>query len=170
MSVIALILSAVNATLSSKGADYFRRPRGSFIPSLREAGDEGVATSGFLLTQKWVEVTEEVRGMGAAFGQCRYFRAEIGVPAHEAACLVSELTPEELAEVRLRPGHHGGVELVAETLPLRSTNVVHLIVGHKDGPSLPVYDDDAEGAVVYTWYPGRITPSVKVSDATVKLG
>lgn len=169
--IIAALANAVNSPKQGKG--YFARPRGSHITWLRSQGpDEGGAAvqmlRGLALDGVFEDVTESARAMGTAFGACRYFRAPItGTGGKEACALLSELTPDELAAVRVKPGHHGGPELVAESLPLRDTDILHVIVGNSANPhEAPT----PETATVFTWYPGRLTASVKLSDATVKLG
>lgn len=170
-----IILAAIANALSSptQGPGYFSRPKGSYIPWLRALGEgEGAAAAamlrGLAADLLFVEVTEEARAMGVSFGACRYFRSEItGGGGKEACALLSELSADELASVRVKPGHHGGVELVAESLPLRETDILHIIVGDGNNPhEAPTL----ETATVFTWYPGRLTPSVKLGDATVKIG
>lgn len=169
--IIAALANAVNSP--KQGKAYFARPRGSYITWLRSQGpDEGAAAvqmlRGLALDGVFVDVTDEARAMGVSFGACRYFRSPItGEGGREACALLSELTPDELAQVRVKPGHHGGPELVAETLPLRDTDILHIIVGNAGNPHEP---PTPETATIFTWYPGRLTPSVKLSDATVKLG
>jgi hypothetical protein len=116
----------------------------------------------------FVEVTEEAHSNGISFGKCRYFRAPItGAGGKEACALLNELTEEELKSVRVKIGHHKELELVAENIPVRDTNVLHIIVGNGKDPGLEV---SPENATVYTWYPGRLATRAGLSRTVVKLG
>lgn len=157
------------------GAKHFRRTTGSRILWLAEDGGAGAAGMlSELIRDKLAEdVTEEARAIGVAFGECRYFRVPLSAGAVEAVALLSELSDEELASVKLAPAAHKAkdgsrrVEFVAASLPTRPTSIAHIIVGHAtDAFTAP----DEKTAVVYTWYPGRLTANVALDAATVKLG
>jgi len=162
-----LVLRAIDNTLASpkQGAAYFRRPAGSFISHLAAlpADEEGPRAAGVLRELardgQYVEVTEDVRKSGASFGACRYFRVD-GVAGVEAACLLSDLSEDELDLVRARKGHHQP-ELVAPGVPARAVNFLHVCVGSPN----PGDEPTAETAVVYFWAPGRVLPQA----LTVKL-
>lgn len=167
-AVSSFVLDAIGNTLTNPacGVAFFRRPAGSHVPWLRAFGrDEGAHTVGVLreLARDGVfeDVTNEIRKTGASCGACRYFRAPLkgGV---EAACLLTDLTEDELALVRARKGHHQP-ELVAPGVPVREVDVIHLCVGDPEGPGS---EPDHRTAVVYFWAPGRVLPPA----LTVKLG
>lgn len=71
----AIISNAIVRTLDVKGASYFARPAGSSVDGLDVS--DGNAVADFLLAHNWEEVTEEAGNIGARFGACRYFRANI---------------------------------------------------------------------------------------------
>lgn len=173
MDANAIVKTAIRNTLASpkQGAAYFARPRGSYIAALRGLGDkghEGAVAAALLASHTFVEVTDEARLSGVSFHACRYFRADLipGGEAFEACALLSELSEAELEHVRVRAGHHGALELVADSLPMRPTNVLHIVIGTAADPS----QEPGEDAVVFTWYPGRLTATVNIAAATVKLG
>jgi hypothetical protein len=141
--------STISQTLSVLGENHFNRPAGSFLTI--EAGARiGGANAALLLgSLDYQDVTEEAKALGVAFGTCRYYRAEIpsALQGFEACSLLSELTDDQLARVRCVRGHHGTVEhQIAGEAPV-PTAVLHVIVGEHEG-----------NTVVYTWYPGRLTP------------
>lgn len=164
-----LILKAIDNTITAEGADYFKRPSGSYVPWLRADADEGSRAAGVLreLARDGVyeDVTEEVRRGGNAFGCCRYYKAPIegGV---EAACLLSDLDDAQLALVRVGKGQHG-IELQAPSLEARPTDHFHLCVGSAVGPFA---EPDETTAQVYFWAPGRVLPRFDGKATTVKLG
>jgi hypothetical protein len=84
----------------------------------------------------------------------KYYQAAVppGYTAYEAVAQLSDLTEDELKETWIRKGPHG-LELVLPGKP-REVNTMIAIV-------------DNDGLV--TWYPGRLTPSVDLASATVKL-
>jgi hypothetical protein len=169
-----LILAALRNALNSpaQGPDYFKRPRGSYVPAFRKAG-EGEGKMAFLCLQgdaergAFEEVTEEARKLGCAFGRCRYFRCTLKLEAFEAVTLLSELFDDELDLIRVKRGSHGNFELCAESLPLRPTNVAHIVIGDGNNPHA---EPTETTATVFTWYPGRLTPNTDLKSATVKLG
>ena len=115
----------------------------------------------------WTEVTAEARDIGAAWGQCRYFRAQVPAnhEAFEGVRLAKELTDAERAGVKLVDGGSHGFYFQG---PVRytKTEVVHLIVGNADTPGAapgPVT------GVVFTWYPGALArPSALTADAVLE--
>ena len=152
-----LVISAITAAATSIGTDHFKRDSGSHIPNISEDGGTAI---GFLLEQEWVEVTDEARDMGVAFGNCQYFRAPVpaGITAYEGIALAGDLDEEELKTVRVRKGAHGALEMVADGIEPKLTDVLHIVVG-----------DHEEKRVVYTWYPGRLTPPADLEGRPVKL-
>ena len=164
----SFVLDAIGNTLStpSMGTEYFRRPAGSYVPWFRSEGQmEGARTAGVLRELArdavFTDVTADVQKAGASFGACRYFRAPLK-GGMEAACLLSDLTEDQLALVRARKGHHQP-ELVAPGVPVREVDFVHVCVGAPEGPGS---EPDERTAVVYFWAPGRVLPP----GLTVKLG
>ena len=159
----------VLAAISNTSADYFKRPQGSFVPWLKGQEDEGTRAAGLLKElardQVLVEVTDEVASAGASFGKCRYYQYTASTAVYmEAASLVKDLSDEELAQVRLVRGHHG-FELQAP-LACKPTNLLTICIGHPEDPG---DEPTAETAVVFCWYPGKVTPAVGLGLATVKL-
>ena len=154
-------------TLAAKGAGHFARPAGSNLTGIDTGNGEAVYAFLLGLTAKFEEVTDAAKASGAAWGGCRYFRATLpeGVLGLERIALLSELDDADLARVRVVKGHHGGLELQLPGGIARETDLVHMIVGDPtDGRWPPGHD-----AVVYTWYPGRLTPPVVIGGATVKF-
>lgn len=165
MSANQTVKNAIIDTIKNpeQGAKYFARPAGSYIKWLKEdfasdAEQEGSAASKLLLEFDWTEVTEYAFEIGAGFGQCRYFKAQLpeDLGAFEAAATLDELTDDELKEVRIVRGPHQ-IDVVLPGMTLRETGVVHIVIG-------PSGDD----TVVYCWYPGRLTPKWNPADVTVK--
>lgn len=144
----------VNEAILNADPNRLRRPAGSTLDGVDVQDGEAVQT--FLAGLAWEDVTKEIREMGAAFGACTYFRAGLtdGVSGWEGVALLSELSDEVIALVRVQRGHHGNLELVLPGLQPRPTNLVHLI--------------RAEDGTVITWFPGRITEVVALEGATVK--
>jgi len=151
----ALVAAATATAVATKGADYLMRTAGSRVPSLT-TGEESVA---FLDALVVADVTEEAVALGASFGACRYFRGSVPLRlgAVEAIALVDDLDDNGLAAVRLRRGRHG-IEMVS-AMPMRPTTEVHIIVGHNEDPAV---EPTVETAMCYTWYPGRLTASVRL--------
>ena len=171
MDIRSLILAAIANTIRNpeQGEKYFERPAGSFVPWLRaEGAGEGARAAGVLKELArdncYTDVSEDVRKGGNGFGQCRYFRAPI-TGALEAACLLSEIDPADLAEVRVVKGQHG-VELQIPSLKPRPTDHFHVCVGAPD----PFAEPTVENAIVYFWAPGRVLPRFDPKATTVKLG
>ena len=166
---VTLARSLAN-TAATKGEAHFARPAGSSLVGVNTM--DGEAVYAFLLeaalTGGFEEVTEEARATGCAFGRCRYFRATLpeGVIGLERIALLSELDEADLARVRVVKGHHGGLELQLPGGVARETRVVHVLVGDPASATNEVADDTA---IVYTWYPGRLTPPVVIAGATVKF-
>lgn len=165
----SLIRQAIELTLArpSQGPTYFIRPAGSYVQGFSRdktdaAGGEEIAA--WLQTLTWREVTEDVRALGAGFGQVRYFQAAPDRPAFEGVRLWGELTPAERQKVRVAESFHrardGSIryELVSELAP-KATDVISIAVGNANNPFEPA---TPENAVVYTWFPGRITPMVEI--------
>ena len=156
---------AIENTLHSatQGPTYFVRPAGSFVVGQTRdksdsVGGDQIATWLRNLTG-WVEVTNQVREMGAGFGQVRYFQAPIPsqYEAYEGVLLWGELTPAQQRQVFVQQAHHAAnaEELVAYDIPLKRANIVSILVGAAGNP----HEDPIPGhQIVYTWYPGRITP------------
>ena len=180
-----LILAAIQNALASpdQGPAYFARPHGSYIVGLRKIGQsydaktEGRAAAEWLMqiaaAGAFQEVTDEAAKMGVTFGKCRYFcastnavAADFDQRAKEAITLLSDLQKEQYGQVHVRAGNHGEPELVSDSLPVRTTDVLHVVVGNGENPQEA---PNASTATVFTWYPGRLTPFVKLANATVKL-
>ena len=138
-------------------------------------GADGDAVAAFLRRRSyyypgelgWEDVTAEVKAAGSAFGRCRYYRAHLfgEVKGLERIALLSELAEEDLANVRVVKGHHGGLELQLPGGASRETDVIHVILGNPEDAAL----EPGPFSLVYTWYPGRVTPAVKLGSATVKF-
>ena len=160
------IARLVAATAKIKGEKHFARPAGSTLSGV-DSSDSGEVVEKIILALPWEEVTDEVAKVGAAFGKCRYFRAELpeGVVGQERIALLSELSPDDVARVRVVKGNHGFLQFVLPEEAARDTKVVHMIVGHPEDPKKA----PGRGAIIYTWYPGRITPAVALESATVKF-
>jgi len=144
--------SVIETTVALLGIDHFRRPAGSEI--------EGVGPADIvahLLEAELTDVTEETpddcKGPG-----CTYFRFQLPRPGVQAIALLEELSDEELATVRVQKGHHGNVEFVSDAIEPTSVDFGHIIVGPHEG-----------NQVVYTWFPGKITPFINNNRSTVKL-
>ena len=167
MSNFNLISFAIARTLSQKGADYLARPAGSSVLGLDVS--DGQAVAAFLSAHEWTEVTGEANVSGAAFGACRYFRAQIteGYFGQEGIATLGELSDADLAAVRIVRGHHGDLELQLPGQAPRPTKVVHMIVGSYESFPAGEVTDDTGGVV--TWYPGRLTAPVGLDKATVKF-
>ena len=167
------VAAAIGRTIEAKGVGHFSRPAGSTLTGLDVS--DGEAVVGFLRRRSyyfpgelgWEDVTAEVKAAGAALGRCRYYRAHLfgEVKGLERIALLSELGAEDLANVRVVKGHHGGFELQLPGGEPRETDVVHIILGNPDDAAL----EPGPFSLVYTWYPGRVTPAVPLAKATVKF-
>jgi len=167
------VRAAIGRTVEAKGVGHFARPAGSTLTGL-DASD-GEAVIDFLRARSyhnsgelgWEDVTHEAQRAGSAFGRCRYYRAHLfgEVKGLERVALLSELSEEDLPNVRVVKGHHGGLELQLPGGAARPTDVLHIILGNPEDPAL----EPGDFSVVYTWYPGRITPAVPLGKATVKF-
>jgi len=158
-------------------ASHFVRPTGSWVTGLnRDAMKGGHDTVYFLQSLYWENVTEEIRESGSGYGQCLYYRAYIPEDSphqgYEAITCLKYIPREEAHKLQFVPAHHQDpnnlrgettYEIQGDISPLK-TNVVHLIIGNLNNP----HDTPAENPVVYTWYPGRITPTTPLGNATVK--
>ncbi len=168
MSIDTLNLAiALCNTLAAKGSGHFARPAGSSLTGIDTNNGEAVYAFLLGLVGAFEEVTDAAKASGAAWGGCRYFRAKLpeAVVGMEGIALLSELDDADLARVRIVKGHHGGLELQLPGAAKRETNIAHMIVGDPtDGRWPPGHD-----AVVFTWYPGRLTPPVVIGGATVKF-
>ena len=158
-------------------ASHFVRPTGSWVTGLNRntmmGGDDTVS---FLRSLDWENVTEEIRESGSGFGKCRYYRAYIPENSphqgYEAITCLKYVPREEAHKLQFVPAHHQDpnnlsgettYEIQGDISPLK-TNVVHLIIGNLSNP----HDVPGDNPVVYTWYPGRITPHTPLGNATVK--
>ena len=164
-----LVMRAISNIAKEKGTGWLYRQSGSKVvsPILQDGLDTALYFSRLFTTDvEVVEVTDEAREMGVAFGLCRYFR--VALPhtdkAVEAVCLVEDMTDDDLSSVRIVRGRHG-MELVSITIPPQPTNVLHFIVGNPADPQ----QEPGDNAVLYTWYPGRLTKAVAIDGVTVKL-
>lgn len=170
-----MVACAISNTLQAEkyGPTYFIRPAGSFI--VGQSRDKSDATGGlgialWLVTLDWVEVTDTIRDLGAGYGLVRYFQATLpeDMIAYEGILLWGELTPDQQDSVRVQEAHHTAVkwELVTDQVPLKETKTVSILIGHVADPSQEPHIDTQ---VVYTWYPGRITPSRRHEDLAKSL-
>ena len=162
---------AYTAETNPKGVGYFSRPAGSSLVGLDSSiGDEVV---NFLASLAGEDVTEYASKVGSAVADCRYLRATLpeGVSGLEGVRLLSDLSDEQLGEVRVRRGHHGNVEHYIEGLEPQPTNVAHIILYSREAKAWPPEGEVTEAsAAVATWYPGRLTPFVNTPDITIKRG
>jgi hypothetical protein len=163
----AIISNAIVRTLDVKGASYFARPAGSSVDGLDVS--DGNAVAAFLLAHNWEEVTEEAGNIGARFGACRYFRANIneGYSGQEGIALLGDLSDAELGNVRIVKGHHGNLELQLAGQTSRPTQVMHLILCN--GGNFPAGEVNEDTSAVVTWYPGRLTGPIGMERAVVKF-
>jgi hypothetical protein len=164
------IVRALAVATATFGLNHLARPAGSKVGGLDTS--DGLAVKDFLASHDWEEVTDEARTMGVAVGNCRYFRAEIAerYTGLEGICFLSELrdlSPEDLANVRVVIGHHGELELQVSGMYPRVTRVMHLFVG--DFTNYPHGEYNPETAGVASWYPGRLTAPVPLGNAVVKF-
>jgi hypothetical protein len=166
----ALVKAAVANTVASlkQGPGYLIRPAGSYVEGQpRDAIDpsKGLDIARWLQSLNWTEVTDRVRADGAGFGEVRYFEGIVApsTRAYEAVCLWKDLPKELQSTVKVVEAHHKNrdgsprYELVTQAIRPQPTNIISIAVGHKDSP---MADPDESGAVVYTWYPGKVTPVV----------
>jgi len=167
MSASSLVQLATARTLDTKGASYLARPAGSSVDGLDVS--DGNAVADFLAAHEWEDVTEEAAEGGTRYGKCRYFRAQISgdYTGQEGIALLSEISDEDLKNVRVVRGHHGNLELQLPGQAPRPTRVMHLIVGSYE--SFPDGEVTDASAGVVTWYPGRLTAPVGLDKATVKF-
>jgi len=157
-----------------QGAGYFARPTGSYAvkDGSRLTGQEAAdMLAGIADTGIFSEVTEQAVEMGAAFGKCRYFSGIFppSIVAYQAAMQVGGMLTSELERVRCVEAMHqdGGAiryELVADVAPL-PVHRLHVIVGCGTNP---FEEPTAENALVYSWYPGHLTPKVDVPAAATE--
>lgn len=173
------VAQAVINTLKAEGqgSAYFGRKNGSHALSrdgVRQTGEQsadmllGIADAGGFL-----EVTGRANAIGASFGQCRYFLAAIpeGITAFEGVLQVKDLLTSEIADLqRVVSGHQDDgptrYELVSATAPVRKVGMLHVIVGN---PANPFEDPTEESAVVYSWYPGRLTPECRFGSELLEM-
>ena len=158
-----------------QGAGDFARPTGSYAlrDGNRLTGQEAAdMLAGIADTGIFSEVTEQAVEMGAAFGKCRYFSGIFppSIVGYQAAVIVGNLLTSELERVRVVEAMHrdpGGAiryELVSDVAPMR-TRGFHVIVGCGTNP---FEEPTAENALVYSWYPGHLTPKVDVPAAAAE--
>ena len=155
------------SVLKSAPERAFARPQGSFIALPSGDRQSPEENRELLLQLDWQEVEPEAKLRHPA---ARYFRADLptGVSAFLAADtlgnITSGMTPGELsafvADLRLEVGVHGNVQITHPRLSPKKVDHVHLIVGPGEGGSM----------IVWTWFPGGITPFGNPMDWTVKLG
>jgi hypothetical protein len=164
-----MVSASLSNTLSNPEqlATYLARPAGSTVEGLDTS--DGDAVAALLATLDWTDVTEDADSFGVRLGAARYYQATLpaGTVGKEGIKLVSELTDEELANVRLVRGKHNP-ELQLAGIPFVDTQVVHVIVADISSWP-PAAEPTVETAHVVTWYPGRLTANVAWDTATVKL-
>ena len=148
----------IENTVRVLGAGHFTRPAGSFVTICGEQDEQGQKTVEMLSNSTWEEVTNEAFEIGAGFGTCRYFRADIpeNCLGFEAMCLLSQLPDNRLGEVRLQRGHHGDLEFIIKGLTPTATKTMHLVTGEHEG-----------SIVVFTWFPGRLSPAPRKDNEIV---
>jgi hypothetical protein len=147
------ITAVIDNTIRLLDISHFDRPAGSGVDGW-DAGDITV----WLRNTDMTDVTANIDN-DCTTPECRYYRFPLPQDATQAICLVEDLTDEQLDTVRLRRGHHGNVELVSPVVVATPVDFGHVIVGPHEGEQ-----------VVWTWYPGRVTPYVNTQRATVKRG
>ena len=170
----AIVNTVKNDTLNRGGtASHFVRDTGSFVVGLnRDKEKSGEDSISFLRSLDWENVTVDAQEGNLASGACLYYRAEIPEiwEAYEAVMDLEDLTPEMAKNVRLEAGSHRRFDgktiwqLIGNLEPTR-TYRCHLIVGSINGPDKTV---TAENAVIYTWYPGRLTPPLEMVEGLIK--
>ena len=152
---MSMMKDIVEQTVATLKADHFGRPAGSGITGMG-TGD----IISFLSSTEMVDVTDtladDCKGPG-----CSYYRFEIpaNMEAYQAAVLLEDIPADKLQSIRVQIGHHGNPELVCDAIGKVRVNHGHMIVGKHEGKD-----------VVYTWYPGDVTPFVALKRATAKLG
>lgn len=162
-----IINAAITNTINDpgQGPQYFVRPAGSFVAGhSRRPGDVqgGLIIANFLRLLKWHEVTAKAQQMGASFGKVRYFEAPVPwfTKAYEAVRLWGEMSPQEKATVRIAQSSHSNrdgsprYELVSPLDPARASTITIMVGNGAD----PFTSPTMTTAVVFTWYPGRLTP------------
>lgn len=171
MSNNTLILSAIENTLNEKGYDHFRRPAGSYLTDVDMSNGEEIV--GFLVDILRQVEAEDVTSQVEALGACRYYRVTSDmISGMESVSLLEDLTDDELAQVRIQKAHHQGsdgrrVEIILPNLQPRYTDIIHLLVADLSSWP-PSKSPTIETARLITWFPGRMTPPVDISRATVK--
>jgi hypothetical protein len=159
------VREAIQNSLDSakQGPTYFVRPAGSFVVGQsRDKTDAhgGTEIAHWLMSLSgWREITPEVVEMGASYGRVRYFQTSVprGCEAYEGVLLWGEMTPKQQDSVRVQPAHHTAnkEEFVTDQVPLKRASVISIMVGSSvDANTVPVSGQQ----IVYTWYPGRVTP------------
>ena len=130
------------------------RRSGSYIPLLTNIED----TRFFLEDLAWEQVFPDD---SIQFKDCTYFKAKLhaDIIAYQNICLLEDADDDLLHSVRAkRNPETGKVELVSlKDAPVR-TNIVHIILGEADNGE----------QMVFTWYPGKLTTSLKQKSA-IKL-
>ncbi len=170
-----LVRLAIDTSLrrEKQGPTYFVRPAGSFVVGQtrdKTDADGGRKIAEWLTTLDWEEVTSQVRTAGAGYGAVRYFEAPVpeGIEAIEGVLLWGELTPEQRATVRVQQAHHeaNGEELVTDQIPLKRATKISIMVGDAVDPQVSAVPGLG---VVYTWFPGRVTPFRKAENLQQQL-
>jgi hypothetical protein len=125
------------------------RPQGSFV---QEVGNNDELMKMFEIVDASETIKDVTDDLDAdiIIPGCRYYTAPTpeGYTSFEGIALIRELTVDELKSVRLMKGHHG-VFFASEDIQPKPVDTLAFIE-----------DDDG----LRTWYPGRFTASVELSD------
>jgi hypothetical protein len=145
----------IQNTIDMLGYKHFERPVGSGISNM--SGEEAAK---FLLSAPMVDVTdstaEDIKAPGASYYR---FNIPSRYEAFQGVKLLEDLPTEEWKNIRIVKGHHGFPELQYSGVCATPVDFGHMIVGPHEGKQ-----------IVYTWYPGELTPFIKLGRASVKLG
>ena len=144
-----------------------------------------------LMGLEYTEITDEVKKIGASFGTCRYFKAQLGdLAAYMSATNIEDMFQsrtgmsiddwdaktdgqerariakigEELMQTLTPSWGQHGPELNAD-IPKVSVDFITVIVGRGDNP----FGEHNGNEVIFTWHPGMPVNPVKLSQVTVKL-
>jgi len=164
-----VVSDAIIATMNNPdmGIEWMARPYGSCFVINGEEDRSAEVASTVLISSSFIEVTEKLPE-GLKSPLARYFRFAFpeGCIAYEKVILLGDLTDEELSTVRIiRSEHQDGLgnrlEFISDIDVSRIKDYGHVILG----PS----QRDSNETVVWSWFPGDVTPYVDSRLCTVKL-
>lgn len=135
------------------GALHLVRSAGSFIPGKCLTDEDARA---YLSALDWNELSKADcdaidAGIYHPAGIARYFQAQLPEVAIQGIALKRDIPVEKISWEK---GSHNQMELVAK-VPTKETTLVSLIVGPGE-----------DGEIVWTWFPGQLTPFVPVNPET----